>query len=427
MEIQIIVMSILSYLILFNCSLTFRLNLKNNIVITTMLVFNIVLIREYIGSLFVIPMFTVIILYVCYLKRQDWLWNVFLIIFSYTLLVVVDNLTHFVWSIIGMDLSIHWPIYILIDYPVFYVVCRLTSKKVVEIKRKYFLPLSPKILIILGADLILCMLIFVMNIMVTEQAGSPPRVLFTSIILYIAYVVLTFLIVATIVYEYETNANIMMKQNSYDNLQEYMKQIEELYQNMRVFRHDYANVMLSVVGYIEENDMDGLKKYYDMEIFPISNLFNKEKDVVAKLHNLDIIELKSLISVKINYALELKVEVNLEIIEKIDKVNMKSIDLVRIIGIFLDNAIEACQECEKPSIDLSIIKMDKDITFIVKNTYIKKNIDYCKLGTLGISSKGERRGTGLYNVKTIINAYNNVIMDTEYENGYFTQLLEIYG
>lgn len=427
MEIQIIVMSILSYLILFNCSLTFRLNLKNNIVITIMLVFNLVLIREYIGSLFVIPMFTVIILYVCYLKRQDWLWNVFLIIFSYTLLVVVDNLTHFVWSIIGMDLSIHWPIYMLIDYPVFYVVCRLTSKKVVEIKRKYFLPLSPKILIILGADLILCMLIFVMNIMVTEQAGSPPRVLFTSIILYIAYVVLTFLIVATIVHEYETNANIMMKQNSYDNLQEYMKQIEELYQNMRVFRHDYANVMLSVVGYIEENDMDGLKKYYDMEIFPISNLFNKEKDVVAKLHNLDIIELKSLISVKINYALELKVEVNLEIIEKIDKVNMKSIDLVRIIGIFLDNAIEACQECEKPSIDLSIIKMDKDITFIVKNTYIKKNIDYCKLGTLGISSKGERRGTGLYNVKTIINAYNNVIMDTEYENGYFTQLLEIYG
>ena len=70
MEIQIIVMSILSYFILFNCSLTFRLNLKNNIVITTMLVFNIVLIREYIGSLFVIPMFTVIILYVCYLKYK---------------------------------------------------------------------------------------------------------------------------------------------------------------------------------------------------------------------------------------------------------------------------------------------------------------------------------------------------------------------
>ena len=113
MEIQVIVMSILSYLILFNCSLTFRLKFINNIVITIILVFNIMFVRKFIGSLFVIPMFVAIILYVYYLKREDWLWNVFLIIFSYTLLVVVDNLTHFVWSIIGLDVSIHWPVYML--------------------------------------------------------------------------------------------------------------------------------------------------------------------------------------------------------------------------------------------------------------------------------------------------------------------------
>ena len=122
----------------------------------------------------------------------------------------------------------------------------------------------------------------------------------------------------------------------------------------------------------------------------------------------------------------MNIEVNLEITEKIENVNMKNIDLVRIMGILLDNAIEACLECQKPSINFSIIKMDKDITFIVKNTYVKKGIDYSKLGMLGISSKDERRGTGLYNVKTILNGYDNVVMDTEYENGYFTQLLEIY-
>lgn len=427
MEMQVIVMSILSYLILFNSSLTFRLKTINNVVITAILAFNMVFIGKLIGSLFVIPMFVLIILYVSYLKKEDWLWNVFLIIFSYTLLVIVDNLTHFVWSIIGLDLSVHWPVYMLVDYPIFFVICRFMSRKVVKVKSKKFLPLSPRILTVLGADLILCMLIFVMHITVAEQAGSSPQVLLTSIILYIAYVVLTFLIVTTIVREYETNANIMLKQNSYDNLQEYMTQIEELYQNIRVFRHDYANVMVSMAGYIEENDMEGLKRYYDKQVFPISNLLNKEKDAVAKLHNLDVIELKSLISVKINYALEMNIEVNLEITEKIDKVNMKSVDLVRIMGILLDNAIEACQECEKPSISLSIIKMSKDITFIVKNTYVKQDIDYSKLGSLGMSSKGERRGTGLYNIKTITNAYDNVIMDTEYENGYFTQLLEIYG
>ena len=427
MEIQIIVMSMLSYIILFNSSLTFRLNIYNNFVITIIIAFNIIFVGKYIGSLFVIPLFVLVILYISYLKKEEWLWNLFLIIFSYTLLVIIDNLTHFAWNIVGLNLSIHWPIYMLTDYPIFFAICKIMSKKVVEIKDKKFLPLSLRILSVLGAELILCMLIFVMHITVVEQAGASSRILFTSIILYIAYAVLTFLITKTIIYEYETNANIMLKQNSYDNLQEYMMQIEELYQNLRTFRHDYANIMVSMSGYIEKNDMEGLRKYYGKQIFPMNNLLDKEKDAVAKLHNLNIIELKSIISVKINYALEMNIDVNLEITEKINRINMESIDLVRIIGILLDNATEACQECKNPSITLSIIKMENDITFIVKNTYVKQNLDYSKLGSLGISSNGERRGTGLYNIKTIINTYDNVVMDTEYENGYFTQLIEIYG
>ena len=276
-------------------------------------------------------------------------------------------------------------------------------------------------------DLTLCMIIFAMHITVAEQAGSSTPVLFSSIILYIGYFLLTFSMVTTIVKEYDTNAKIILKQNSYDNLQEYMSQIEDLYQNLRVFKHDYANIMVSMAGYIEGNDMEGLKKYYDKQIYPISNQLIKANDAITILHNLDIVELKSLIFVKINHALELNIEVSLEITEKIEAINMKSVDLVRIIGILLDNAIEACQECERPGIGFSIIKMDSDVTFVIRNTYIRHDIDYSKLGSIGISSKGDRRGAGLYNIKTITNDYDNVIMDTEYEAGYFTQVLEIYA
>jgi two-component system sensor histidine kinase AgrC len=226
---------------------------------------------------------------------------------------------------------------------------------------------------------------------------------------------------------YEKNAQIMMKQNSYDNLREYMKQIEGLYQNMRSFKHDYANIMVSMAGYMELDDMEGLKEYYNKQVFPMSTKLNKEKDTIARLHNLDIIELKSLISVKLNYAQELNIEVNLEIIEKIDTVNMKVVDLARIIGILLDNAIEACQKCTHPHIDFSVIKFEKGVTIIVRNTYKKQEIDYNKLGNIGISSKGERRGTGLFNIRCIVNEYDNVIMDTEYEEKYFTQIIEIYS
>ena len=220
MEIQIVIMSILSYLILFNSSLTFRLKTANNIVIAAILAFSMIFIRKFISDFFVIPMFIFTVLYIAYLKRADWLWNVFLVIFSYTILVIVDNVTHLIWSIIGLNLSTDWPIYMLINYPIFYFICRFISNKINKVKEKNLLPLSPRILALLTADLILCMLIFVMHIAVVEQAGASTRVLFTSIILYIAYVLLTFLMVSTIVYEYETNASIMLKQSSYDNLQE---------------------------------------------------------------------------------------------------------------------------------------------------------------------------------------------------------------
>lgn len=427
METQIIIMSIITYLLLFNSCLTFRLNIKHNIVIAVVLAFSVIYVNSLIGSLFIIPMFIILILYIAWLKREDWIVNVFLIVISYTFLVIIDNLTHFIWNIIGLSAAKDWPIYMLVDYPLFFVICRFISNKIIKLRKKNTLVLSSKILSIIGTDLTLCMIIFALHISVVEQVGSSSMILFCSIILYFGYFFLTFFMVIMIVKECDINAKIIMKQNSYDNLQEYMSQIEELYQNLRVFKHDYANIMMSLSGYIEKNDMEGLKKYYKNQIFPIGNQLIKTNDAIAKLHNLDIVELKSLIFVKLNYALELNIVVNLEITEKIEAINMKSVDLVRIIGILLDNAIEACQECENPSISLGIMKMDKDFTLIIKNTYVKQDIDYNKLGNIGISSKGERRGAGLYNIRAITNNYDNVFMDTEYGLEYFTQLLEIYG
>lgn len=424
---QLLIMSILGYLILFNSSLTFRLKIQHNVVITGILLIHMMFLEKYIGNLFVIPMFLCIGLYVYYLKKEDWTWNLFLLIVSYIFLVIVDNVTHFVWSIAELSINESWIGYILIDYPVFFFICRFLSRITIRVKNKKFLPLSKGIQIALGIELILCMLIIVLHIVISELAGASPEVLLSSVLLYTAYIIVTILTLCMIFCEYEKNAKIMLKQNSYDNLQTYMTEIEGLYENLRGFRHDYINIMASMSGYIEAKDMEGLKKYYEKEIFPISHLLNKEEYEIAKLRNLDIVELKSLISVKLNFALELKIEVHLEITEKINAINMKMVDLIRIIGILLDNAVEACQECEKPSIILSMIKMSRNVTIIVKNTYIEKNIDYSKLGSLGTSSKGEQRGIGLYNIRNIISNYENVTLDTEYNGQYFTQLLEIYG
>lgn len=359
-------------------------------------------------------------------KKEDWFLNFFLIILSYALLVIVDNLTHLVWKLLDLNLSKHWLIYMLVNYPIFWVVCKSFSKTIVRIKNKKTLRLSSKTLTLLCIDLILCLLIFILNITIVKQMGSPWQILLIGIVMYMAYFVCTYFMVTTIINECDRNAEIMTKQNSYDNLQEYMLQIEDMYQNLQTFKHDYANIMFSMTGFIEEDNMKGLKDYCEQQIFPISNQLSKQKDAISGLHNLHIVELKSLLYVKIVHAQELNININLEITERIDEINIKSVDLVRVIGILLDNAIEACQECNQPNISFSIVKEWKSITFILRNSYVRYDIDYSKLGNLGVSSKGERRGTGLYNVKSILKGYPNIILDTEYPENYFTQFLEIY-
>lgn len=357
------------------------------------------------------------------------MWNFFLLLLSYMLVVIIENVFHFFWRIAGVEPSDHWMTFavcMMIEYPIIFIICGWISKKAREIKKKKIFVLPPRIIAVAGADLLLCMIVFTIHITITNQAGSAPQLLVISIGLYVAYFVLTFVMVTMIIREYQINAQITMKQNSYDNLQEYMTQIEALYQNIRAFRHDYANIMASMAVYLRDNDIEGLKVYYEKHIFPANRLLNQENDVISRLNKLDLVELKGLIAVKINYALEMHIRVGLEITERIEKINMNRLDLVRIAGILLDNAIEACQECEEPGLDLAIIKTPQGVTIIIRNNYIKKKIDYSRLGNPGVTSKGERRGIGLYNMKSLIGNYDNVVMDTEYEDLYFTQLIEIY-
>ena len=56
------------------------------------------------------------------------------------------------------------------------------------------------------------------------------------------------------------------------------------------------------------------------------------------------------------YAHESGIDVTIDIPDKVDSFSMDTIDLARILGIFLDNAIEAALETQQPKIGLNIIQ-----------------------------------------------------------------------
>ena len=216
-----------------------------------------------------------------------------------------------------------------------------------------------------------------------------------------------------------------MRQDSYNKLQEYTNQIERMYSSLRSFKHDYSNIMLSMSGYIEANDMEGLKGYFEKEILPTGRNISKNTAHINQLMNIKVPELKSIISVKLLYAVELNISVNIEVADKAADIPMDTLDLSRVIGIFLDNAIEAAMETDTPFISFALIHLDTDYVFIISNSFLDKGVPYASLAQPNVSTKGANRGLGLYNAHEIIAKYNSVFLDTEIQGGNFVQRLRI--
>lgn len=205
-------------------------------------------------------------------------------------------------------------------------------------------------------------------------------------------------------------------------LKEYTNMIESLSDDLRRFRHDYSNIMEAMGAYIENKNIEGLEKIYNSELKSEGKILKKSKKSIFMLKNLKIDSLKGLISSKIIMAERLNIDTHVEIIDEIKNINMNEIDLCRIIGIFLDNAIEAQEKLEKPFINIYIINKENSVVILINNKCSSDTPPVFKIFNKGFSSKGHNRGLGLSNVKKILDEnYKNVYLSTKIKDCVFTQ------
>ena len=97
----------------------------------------------------------------------------------------------------------------------------------------------------------------------------------------------------------------------------------------------------------------------------------------------------------------------------------------RILGVLLDNAIEASTASTTKKIGIEFYSnSSKEVKMLITNTY-GNNIDKDKIGKERFSTKGKNRGHGLLLIKQIIN--NNPIyeMKTEITNELYTQIINV--
>lgn len=205
----------------------------------------------------------------------------------------------------------------------------------------------------------------------------------------------------------------------------YNKSITALYDNIKGFKHDFDNIVSAIGGYVETDDMAGLKEYY-----------HSLRDDCQKTNNIATLNpniinnhaIYSILSSKYHKADSLGIKINLEFFVDLNEFHIKSYEFSRILGILLDNAIEASSECEDKIINIYFrndYNRNRNLV-IISNTYKDKSIDIEKIFEKGKSGKAQHSGLGLWEVRQYMNKNDNLNLYTTKNDKYFTQQLEIY-
>lgn len=217
---------------------------------------------------------------------------------------------------------------------------------------------------------------------------------------------------------------VLQKEIQLQNLSNYSQQVEGLYQEIRSFRHDYANILSSLKIGIDQKDINLVSQVYDSVLKNSGEKLKGKRFDVAHLRNINDLALKSLLLSKLSEAQNLSVPVSLEISEQFSIKNMEQIDFLTITSILLDNAIESAAEGGIAVCFLEDTEWNK-LVMIVKNSTLEREIELRDIFKRDNSSKGEGRGIGLANVRRILKSYPNVCLKTTSKNYVFTQILEI--
>ncbi|MBC2019057.1 sensor histidine kinase [Listeria seeligeri] len=268
-------------------------------------------------------------------------------------------------------------------------------------------------------------LAFYLNIYAGSLAGYDSTILKTNTLIFTGYTILLIVIVTVVLRTATNELKVQNQKEQLEQLQDYVTTLESLHREMRVFRHDYVNILSTLVGYIDNNDMPGLKFYFENNIVPINKTIESNNYKISLLQNIHVIELKGLLAVKLIRAQELKIDAILEVVEPIDKIAMDSIDLCKAVGILLDNAVEAALTCENPVIRIAFVKKGDSTLIVFANSLPMNMPPVYKIFEEGFSTKGEGCGLGLASLREIMQKYSHVALDTKVTNREVIQELEI--
>ena len=211
-------------------------------------------------------------------------------------------------------------------------------------------------------------------------------------------------------------------------LEENNKNLVELNDSVRSFKHDFNNIIQAIDGYILLKDMNSLQKYFNTLVQECNHM-----NVIDVL-SYQLTENPAIYGVlldKYKIAVENNIQMNIDIYASLNNFCEKAYIISRMLGILLDNALEATNECEEKIVNVQFLKEESKnrALIIVENTYENKDIDTNKIFEKNYTTKKNagNSGLGLWKVRDILRKDTSLDLYTTKDDIMFKQQLEIYN
>ena len=248
---------------------------------------------------------------------------------------------------------------------------------------------------------------------------------FSSILATIVFICLLLIFFAMNANKVQVEREIALNQKKFEQeyLQNYTDEIVSLYNEIRGFRHDYAGMMVSMQTAIDSKDLQEIDRIYNEVFVKANHKLRSDKYTYFDLNNLEDSALRSVIAQSIANARVHNIEYILEVKDIISPLSMELLDLVRVMNILLNNAVEGALESYRKQMEVAVIKLESEILIIIQNSRKNRSIKPEEIFNIGYSTKGINRGIGLNNVKEILEKYDDVILETEIDDERFKQII----
>ena len=206
-----------------------------------------------------------------------------------------------------------------------------------------------------------------------------------------------------------------------------MKNYEIDIEDQRTLNHETKNELLTIRSKLSDEKDKDLCSYVDSVIGDKKSVKSAK---FSKFKYLPSNGLKGFFYYKFIEAEQREIKVSLNISKQVENSclgDMKTKDfkdLTRIIGVYLDNAIEAASISKDKKLGIEIYVVKDVVQIIISNTY-DNAIEEDKMGNERYSTKGKNRGHGLLLVKRILNENNRITSETKITDNLYIQTIKI--